>query len=93
MLKATKRASIPVYRVCFVRAGLCEREKVPRLLIRVSREGSRVVLVIPTGSVGHFLLAWPLRLSFPMPLFLHGALAGGVQRAGLPLLFPALTLH
>lgn len=42
VLKATKRASIPVYRVCFVRAGLCEREKVPRLLIRVSREGSHV---------------------------------------------------
>lgn len=59
----------------------------------LKRRQSRVVLVIHVGSVGHFLLAWPLRLLFLMPLFLHNTLAGGVQRAGLPLLFPALTLH
>lgn len=44
MLTATKRAGIPVQGICFVRDGLCDGEKqlMPRLMIRVSREGSHM---------------------------------------------------
>lgn len=58
-----------------------------RLMIKVSREGSHmVVAVVRVGCVGHFLAACDLRS------VLWTTLTGGVQRAGFSLLFPALTL-
>lgn len=42
VLKVIKKTNIPLQGSCFVWAGLSEGEKVPRLVIRVSREGSHV---------------------------------------------------